>query len=140
VALAVAIAILGLSLFNIPFTLQEPLDKENKELVTAELKAAAIDHPDLALGKNLFKNNCASCHNRNMKDNLVGPALSGVLERWAKYPKEDLYKWIRNSKQLIAEKHPEALVVWNKWNQSPMTSFPNLSDEEIEALLAYIER
>ena len=47
--------------------------------------------PDIEAGKTLFKNNCASCHNKNMKDKLTGPALGGTQERWAAYPKEDLY-------------------------------------------------
>ena len=73
-----------------------------------------------------------------MKDDLTGPALGGVEERWAKYPKEDLYSWIRNSQQLISAKHPQALAVWNKWKPSVMTSFPNFSDEDIEAILVYV--
>ena len=90
-------------------------------------------------GKGLFKNNCASCHNKNMRDDLTGPALSGTLERWKDYPQGDLYQWIRNSQYLIQEKHPRALLLWKDWNQIAMNSFPNLSDEDIEALLVYIE-
>ncbi len=33
--------------------------------------------PDIEVGKNLFKNNCAACHNKSMKDDMTGPALSG---------------------------------------------------------------
>lgn len=33
---------------------------------------------------------CGACHNKSMKDDAVGPALAGVTERWADYPKEDL--------------------------------------------------
>ena len=43
---------------------------------------------NIAEGNTLFKNNCASCHNKNMKDDLTGPALGGVEERWADYPQE----------------------------------------------------
>ena len=38
-------------------------------------------------GKSLFKANCAQCHAKNMKSNLTGPALGGVEERWADYPR-----------------------------------------------------
>jgi mono/diheme cytochrome c family protein len=90
-------------------------------------------------GKALFKNNCASCHNKNMKADMTGPALGGVEERWADYPKEDLYSWIRNSAGLIAEDHPRANQLFNDWNKANMNAFPNLKNEDIDAVLAYIQ-
>ena len=35
---------------------------------------------DLAEGKELFRGKCATCHNKNMKQDLTGPALGGVEE------------------------------------------------------------
>ncbi len=93
---------------------------------------------DPAAGKVLFKNACAACHNKNMKDNLTGPALGGVEERWAAYPIEDLYAWIRNSSALIASGHPRAVEVFNQWNKVQMQAFPNLTDQEIANILAYV--
>ena len=95
--------------------------------------------PSVQLGKTLFTANCASCHNRNMKDDLTGPALGEATKNWAAYPKEDLYQWIRNSQVMIDAKHPRALELWKKWAPVIMTSFPNLSDEDIEAMLAYMD-
>ena len=94
---------------------------------------------DIEAGKTLFKNNCASCHNKNMKDDLTGPALGGVEERWADYPREDLYSWIRNSQALINSGHPKANEVWNQWKPALMNNFLNLSDADIDNLLAYIQ-
>ena len=88
-------------------------------------------------GKGLFRNNCATCHNKNMKDDMTGPALGAVEERWADYPQEDLYKWIRNSQGLIQEGHPRANELWNEWG-SVMTAFPNLTDEQVASILLYI--
>ncbi|MEN0004704.1 MAG: c-type cytochrome [Bacteroidota bacterium] len=93
---------------------------------------------DLEAGKALFRNNCASCHNKNMKDDLTGPALGGVEERWAEYPREDLYSWIRNSQAQINEGHPRAVELWEEWKPNLMNNF-NLSDQEIENILAYID-
>lgn len=90
-------------------------------------------------GKNLFKVNCANCHAKDMKTKMTGPALSGVVERWKKYPKEDLYRWIRNSGKLIDEGHPRAVALKAEW-KSDMTAFSNLTDENIAAILAYINR
>jgi mono/diheme cytochrome c family protein len=91
------------------------------------------------LGKTLFAVNCAACHNRNMKDDMTGPALGGAEERWSTFPQEDLYNWIRNSQAMISQEHPRALALWEASNRLIMTSFPNLSDQEVEAILTYVE-
>ena len=98
-----------------------------------------IDYVNWDLGKTLFRNNCAACHNKNMRDDLTGPALGGVTERWEAYPKEDLYEFIRNSQEMIKAKHPRAEQLWNDWEPVIMNAFEDLTDEEIEAVIAYIE-
>ena len=101
--------------------------------------AALFSAPDIEVGKDLFKNNCAACHNKNMKDALTGPALGGVQERWASYPKADLYNWVRNSQGEIKAGHPKAVELWNQFKPTVMTAFPNLKDDEIESILLYVE-
>lgn len=90
-------------------------------------------------GKTLFVANCAACHAKNMKDNLTGPALSGVEERWSAYPPSDLYKWIRGSQAMISAGHPRAVELWNKWKPTVMNNFPGLTDDQIQSLLLYIK-
>lgn len=104
----------------------------------AQEVSEASGAPDIKAGETIFKNLCASCHNRNMKDKLTGPALAGTEERWASYPREELYKWIRNSSGMIAEGHPKATELWNEWKPTVMTAFPNLSDQDIENVMLYI--
>lgn len=101
---------------------------------TASLHAG----PTKEAGKELFLANCASCHNKNMKDNLTGPALAGTEERWSAFPRKDLYAWIRNSQALIGAGHPRAIELWAKWKPTLMNNFPGLTDEQIESLLLYI--
>ncbi len=94
--------------------------------------------PDLDKGKSLFKANCASCHNKNMTDDLTGPALAGFDERWA--GREDLLnEWIRNSQAVIASGDSYATKLFADWNNSIMTPNPNLTDEDIASLLEYIK-
>lgn len=93
---------------------------------------------DANAGKTLFLNNCASCHAKDMKTKMTGPALGGVEERWTN--KADLYKWIRNSQQMIASGNPKAVELWNTWKPTVMNAFPNLKDDEIENILAYIKQ
>ena len=90
--------------------------------------------PTVEAGKTIFMNQCASCHNKNMKDDLTGPALAGLQERWAGYSKEELYNWVRNSQVMIAAGHPRAVELWNRWKPTVMSSFPAFTDEEIESI------
>ncbi len=94
---------------------------------------------EFQLGKTLFKQNCAQCHNKNMIHDLTGPALADVEKRWSAFPKEDLYNWIRSSQSLVEAEHPRAVKIYNEWNQTLMNDFPNLTDEDIEALLVFID-
>ncbi|MFT4665969.1 MAG: mono/diheme cytochrome c family protein [Patescibacteria group bacterium] len=140
-ALVLVISILALLIYNSNNTIENPMFNGASVVVTTidENIEKERDNPILNKGKALFKNNCATCHNKNMTDKLRGPALGGVIERWADYPKEDLYHWIRNSQKLIREKHPRAVKLIKEW-KSPMNAFPNLNDKEIKAILIYIER
>ena len=91
---------------------------------------------DVAAGKTLFINNCASCHAKSMKDKLTGPALAGAQARWG--DDKALYAWIRNSQASIASGQPRAVAIWNEYKPTVMTAFPGLKDEDMENLLAYI--
>ncbi|KQC32594.1 cytochrome C [Nonlabens sp. YIK11] len=85
-------------------------------------------------GEALFKANCASCH-RLYKD-AVGPALFNVTQR---HDREWLYKWIKNSSALIASGDAEAVALYNEWGQSNMNAFPQLSNSDIDDILAYTD-
>jgi cytochrome c2 len=88
----------------------------------------------IAAGKSIFNANCRTCHRLDQKN--VGPALRGVSERhsieWNK-------KFIRNSQALIASGDPEALAIYNEYNQLAMPAHEFLSDEDVMNLLSYIE-
>jgi cytochrome c551/c552 len=85
-------------------------------------------------GKALFNQKCASCH--AIDKNLVGPALKGVEDRWD--DKAMLYDWVRNSASVIKKGYPRAVAVYNEYNKVQMTAFPELKNEDIDAILAYI--
>lgn len=123
-------------LFN---NLDKPNTKMNKLEETQDVRPTSLTD-EAKLGKVIFRNNCASCHDRNMTSDLTGPALKGVSERWASYPKEDFYNWVRNSEKLIAAKHPRALEIAKAWDNDKMNSFEHLSNEDITNILEYIER
>lgn len=87
---------------------------------------------DSVAGKALFNANCAACHKMDKK--AVGPALRGVAD---KYDKEWLYKWIRNSQELVKSGDATAVTLFAENNNSVMTAFPALSDTDIDNILAY---
>lgn len=89
-------------------------------------------------GEKLFLNNCASCHNKNMKDDMTGPALGGVQERWEDQP-EVLYEWIKNSQAVVQSGNDYAVNLYNEWNQAVMQSFPALDNGQIDKILAYVD-
>ncbi len=97
-----------------------------------EIAAAAPAGGDPVAGKALFNSNCAACHKLDAK--ATGPALRGVT---AKYDKEWLYKWIRNSSGLIKTGDAQAVKVYEEYNKQVMTAFPQLSDADIDNILAY---
>lgn len=99
--------------------------------------SAVAQDGNVDAGKTLFKNLCAACHNKDMKSKLTGPALGGVQDRWDS--EEDIYRWIRNSQAMITEGHPRAVELWNEWKPVAMNAFPDLSDEDIGNILAYID-
>ncbi len=107
-------------------------------LVCLLMSVSVFAQPSVDAGKTLFRNYCATCHAKDMKTNSTGPALGGTEERWADYPREDLYNWIRNSQAMINAGHPRAVELWDEWKPTVMTPWPNLTDDDVESILLYI--
>ena len=92
----------------------------------------AVDAARQKEGRTLFNNLCASCHKLNRK--LVGPALGGVEER---RENEWLKAWIKNNAALRASGDRDAIAVFNEYNGSVMSAFPQLTDIQIDNILYY---
>jgi len=87
---------------------------------------------DTAAGKALFKANCASCHKLYKK--RTGPALFEVGD---KYDQEWLYSWIKNSQAVVKSGDAQAVKIFEEYNGSVMTAFPQLSNGDIDNIIAY---
>ena len=87
---------------------------------------------DAAAGKALFNANCAACHKLDAK--MTGPALRGVTERQSS---EWLHSWIKDSQGMVKSGDAYAVKIFEEYNKSIMTSFPQLSDADIDNILAY---
>jgi len=91
-----------------------------------------LGQEDAAAGKALFNANCAACHKLDKK--ATGPALRGVAE---KYDREWIYKWVTNSQGLIKSGDATAVAIFAANNNAVMTSFPALSNTDIDNIMAY---
>ena len=89
---------------------------------------------DFARGKELFKQNCAACH--NMEKKLVGPALQNVVaEQGRDWTKE----WIYNSKALIDAGDEHAVEIWEEYNRAAMPAYNYLEDSDLESIVTYLQ-
>ncbi len=89
-------------------------------------------NPDVVAGKKLFQANCAACHKLDKK--LIGPPLKNIAD---KRSKEWLYAWIKDNNALRAKGDADATAIFKEFKGMPMTPFPQLSNEDIDKILAY---
>lgn len=101
---------------------------------TGTATPAATTGADPVAGKALFNSQCAACHNLDRK--MTGPALRGVSGRHAK---EWFYPWIANSSAMIKSGDADAVKIFNEYNKSVMTAFPQLSKQDVDNILAYTD-
>lgn len=87
-------------------------------------------------GKALFTQNCAVCHAVDKK--LTGPALQGVEERW-NGDRKKLHAWIHNSPAFLKTGDAYANKLFADNNKIAMSTFPNLSDKDVDAILDYVK-
>ncbi len=120
-----------LFIFSISLSAQDTTKTEVKE-ETNKTSIKVKPDPKIAQGKKLFKANCAACH--KMEGKLVGPGLKGVTE---KRERKWLHSWIKDSSGLIKSGDKDAVAIFEEFNKMPMMGFPQLTEDEIDAMLAY---
>ncbi len=94
----------------------------------------SVARADAAEGEKLFKANCTACHAVNKK--VIGPALKGIRQRrdeaWIK-------AFVKNSTAVIKSGDEYAVKLYAEYNNTLMTAFPQLKDEQIISILDYID-
>lgn len=86
-------------------------------------------------GESVFKETCGACHTVG-RGKLVGPDLANVQDRRTE---EWIMKFIRSSQAVIKSGDKYADSLFKAYNQMPMPDHPNLSNEQIAGILAYIK-
>ena len=93
----------------------------------------SISAQDYDNGKQLFRNNCASCH--NMEKKVVGPALKNVVknqgEDWTK-------SWIKNNQALRDAGDKHANEIFKEYNGMAMPAYEHLGDNAIDDIVIYL--
>ncbi|XCI75142.1 MAG: c-type cytochrome [Flavobacteriales bacterium] len=85
-------------------------------------------------GAKLFKKNCTACHSTDLTKKLIGPPLAGVTDRRSH---EWLHKWIKDNKALRESGDKYAIANYEEYNQLEMNLFPQLSEQDIDDILAF---
>lgn len=88
-------------------------------------------------GESIFNSKCATCHTPH-KD-MTGPKLFEVRQKWEEggAMEGSLNQWVKNW-QVAADTDPYAKEVAN-WAPSAMTTFAELTDEQIDAVFDYVD-
>jgi len=114
------------------YTDNKPTAKPQESVGASNAAALGIDSLQVVKGKNIFNANCAACHKLDVK--LIGPALANISD---KRSADWLKAWIKDNNALRTSGDADAIAIYEEYNKMPMTAFPQLSDEDIDALLAY---
>tara|TARA_A100001388_G_scaffold163510_1_gene122092 strand:- start:415 stop:1113 length:699 start_codon:yes stop_codon:yes gene_type:complete len=93
----------------------------------------SISAQDYDNGKQLFRNNCAACH--NMEKRVVGPALKNTVknqgEDWTK-------KWIINNQALRDAGDKHANEIFKEYNGMAMPAYEHLGEDAIDDIVVYL--
>ena len=85
-------------------------------------------------GKKTFTSRCSSCH--KVDKDFAGPALAGIHDRksmdWIK-------KFVHSSQALIQSGDTAAIAIFEKFKKFPMPDHKDLTDADIENIMAFIK-
>ncbi|MDT0643380.1 cytochrome c3 family protein [Zunongwangia sp. F363] len=109
--------------------------QEQSEGGQSEGSGAGAALGDASNGKSLFNSLCAACHKPYSES--IGPALNGVTSR---QDLEWIYKWVHNNANLRASGDQDAIAIFEEYNETQMPAFPQLSEDDINDILAYVEQ
>lgn len=90
------------------------------------------DASQILNGKALFDKHCSTCHNFN--EDAIGPNLSGLTRQTES---QWIREFIKNPALAIDAKDLRAVELLAKY-KSQMPGFPDLTDQDVEALLSYM--
>jgi cytochrome c553 len=104
------------------------------ETITSDQEVMRSGNASLLRGKQLFQQQCASCHAVHFEGDQ-GPALGSIAKR---HSRDWLFSFIRNSQRVVQQGDPYATRLFYEYDEQVMVPMPFLTDNEIESVLAYV--
>ncbi len=95
-------------------------------------KDISTDASQILKGKTLFDQQCSTCHNFN--EDAIGPNLSGLTRQ---VESSWIIEFIKNPATAFDAKDPRAVELLAKY-KTQMPGFPDLTKEDLDALLSYL--
>jgi mono/diheme cytochrome c family protein len=101
----------------------------------AEPTAVPTLSPQAQVGKQVFSRVCGACHSTSPDTIIVGPSLAGVASRAeARVEGQDAYTYL-----LTSVMQPDAYLVEGYENLMPASLSKELTGEELDAVIAYLQ-
>lgn len=130
--ISASLILLGLLIVFLFYSLL-PFEKRVQKSQAESPEKTTVASPPSA-GQAIFQQNCQSCHALDKR--LSGPALRGVSERGPWTDRKNIYKWVQNPAAFIPTT-AYTVALHREYGQI-MPSFPQLSENDIDAILEYI--
>src|SRR5215207_8103638 len=99
---------------------------------SSDKNSISSDPAVIAKGQNSFTQNCSGCHNLGQES--IGPDLSGITEQASV---EWIHNFIKDPKGAIESGDERGQQLYKKYS-TMMPSFSSLPNEEIDALIAFL--
>jgi len=103
-----------------------------------ESYASAPELRNISPGEHLFRTRCQNCHTVSGQDRpgALGPDLLGVTRQ---RDRAWLLNWLRAPDQMLTEKDPTALALYERYNRLAMPNM-RLNRQEAEELIVYLDQ
>lgn len=88
------------------------------------------------VGQKLYNDQCVICHGKDLNKDETGPKLANIT---AYRTKEWLRDFTKNPYKMIEKGDSLALCNWELWQPSIMSSYPYLTNEDIDNIYKFIE-
>jgi len=85
-------------------------------------------------GKNIFNQNCSSCHQMDKK--MVGPKLMNVVD---KQSADWVYQWVKNNKELRETGDKHANDIYEEYGGAAMPVYEYLGEEKLKSVVLYLK-
>ena len=129
--LIIYVCFIGIVILIIQILFNEP--EQKKETTVNYAICGNSTSPEMKIGNNIFKENCAACHKLN-KD-FVGPALYDINERHKLQDKDFFFNFVTNEDSLKGNKYVDSL---NEIYASQYNHKFNLNKDEVIELINFL--